>query len=51
MYQKIIMASQTMDQSKGGKVCGPDWNDKTNYGKGMVGFIEKISSQQVSAQI
>ena len=37
-----------MDQSEGGKVCGPD---QTDYGKGMVGLIEKISSQQVSAQI
>ena len=44
------MALQTLNQS-GGKVCGPDQNDKTNYGKGMVGLTEKISSQQVSAQI
>ena len=45
------MAPQTLDQSEGGKVCGPDWNDKTNYGKGIVGLIEKISSQHVSAEI
>ena len=44
------MAPQTLDQSEGGKVCGPDQNDKTNYANGMVGLIEKISSQQVSAQ-
>ena len=45
------MAPQTLDQPKGGKVCGPDQIDQTNYRKGMVGLIEKISSQQVSAQI
>ena len=45
------MAPQTLDQSEGGKVCGPYQIDQTNYGKGMVGLIEKISSQQVSAQI
>ena len=48
-YQKI-MAPQTLDQSEGGKVCGPDWSDKIDYGKGMMGLMEKISSQQVSAQ-
>ena len=46
-----IVAPQTLDQSEGGKVCGPDLNDKTDYGKGLVGLTEKISSQQVSAQI
>ena len=45
------MAPQTLEQSEGGKVCGPDWNDKTYFGKGMVGLMEKISSQQISAQI
>ena len=45
------MASQTLDQSEGGKVCGPDQIDQINYGKGMVGLIKKVSSQQVSAQI
>ena len=45
------MASQTLDQSEGEKVCGPDWKDKINKDKGIVGLIEKISSQQVSAQI
>ena len=45
------MAPQTLEQSEGGKVSGPDQNDKTDYGKGMVGLMEKISSQQVSAQI
>ena len=45
------MAPQTLDQSEGGKVCGPEQNAKTNYGKGMVGLIEKIPSQQVSAHI
>ena len=45
------MAPQTLDQSEGDKVCGPDWNDKLNKDKGIVGLIEKISSQQVSAQI
>ena len=45
------MVTQTLDQYEGGKVCGPDWNDETNNGKGMVGWIEKSSSQWVSAQI
>ena len=45
------MAPETLDQSEVGKVCGPDWNDKTDYGKVKVGLMEKISSQQVSAQI
>ena len=46
------MAPQTLDQSDGEKVCGPDWivspNTKT---KGIVGLIGKLSSQQVSAQV
>ena len=45
------IAPQTLDQSDGKKVCGPDWNDKLIKEKGMVGLIEKISSQQVSAQV
>ena len=45
------MAPQTLDQSEGDKVSGPDPNDKINKDKGIVGLIEKISSQQVSAQI
>ena len=50
MWQKI-MAPQTLDQSERDKVCGPAWSDKINHDKGIVGLIEKISSQQVSAQI
>ena len=46
-----IMAPQTLDQSDGEKVCGPDQNDNTSNGKGIVSLIEKISSQQVSAQV
>ena len=46
------MAPQTLDQSDGEKVCGPDWIDKPiNKNKGIVDLIEKISSQQVSAQV
>ena len=46
------MAPQTLDQSDGEKVCGPDWTDKTSSKrKGIVGLLEKISSQQVSAQV
>ena len=46
------MAPQTLDQSDGEKVCGPDWIDKPiTKRKGIVGFMEKISSQQVSAQV
>ena len=49
MYQK--MALHTLDQSGGDKVCGPDQSDKFDYDKGIVGVMEKIFSQQVSAQI
>ena len=45
------MAPQTLNQSDGEKVCGPDQNDNTSNGKGMVGLMDKISSQQVSAHI
>ena len=46
------MAPQTLDQSDGEKVCGPDWIDKPiRKNKGLVGLIEKISRQQVSAQV
>ena len=45
------MAPQTLDQSDGEKVCGPDQIDITNKDKGIVGLMEKISSQQVSAQV
>ena len=45
------MAPQTLDQSDGEKVCGPDWIDNLIKKKGMVGLMEKISSQQVSAQV
>ena len=45
------MAPQTLDQSDGEKVCGPDQIDITNNDKGIVGLMEKISSQQVSAQV
>ena len=46
------MAPQTLDQSDGEKVCGPDRIDKpVTKRKGIVGLLEKISSQQVSAQV
>ena len=46
------MAPQTLNQSDGEKVCGPDWIDKPiTKRKGIVGLMEKISSQQVSAQV
>ena len=45
------MALQTLDQSDGEKVCGPNQNDNTNNDKGIVGLMEEISSQQVSAQV
>ena len=35
------MASQTLDQSEAVKVCGPDWSDKLDYGKGIVELVEK----------
>ena len=44
------MAPQTLDQSDGEKNCSPDWIDHSNKKKGIVGLMEKISSQQVSAQ-
>ena len=49
-YQKI-MAPQTLDQSEGEKVCGPDQIDYSKKNKGIVSLMEKISSQQVSAQV
>ena len=48
---KKIMAAETLDQSEGDKVYDPDQSDKIDYGKGIVGLMEKISSQQVSAEI
>ena len=45
------MVPQTLDQSDGEKVCGPDWTDDSTKKKEMVGLMEKISSQQVSAQV
>ena len=45
------MAPQTLDQSDGEKVCGPDWNDNLMKREGIVGLLKKISSQQVSAQV
>ena len=45
------MAPQTLDQSDGEKVCGPDQIDIINKDKGIVGLMGKISSQQVSAQV
>ena len=46
------MAPQTLDQSDGEKVCGPDQIDETIMeNKGIVGLMAKISSQQVSAQV
>ena len=45
------MAPQTLEQSEGDKVCGPDQNDKIDKDKGILGLIEKISSQEVSTQI
>ena len=46
------MAPQTLDQSEGEKVCGPDRTCNTKIDdKGIVGLLQKISSQQVSAQV
>ena len=45
------MAPQTLDQSDGEKVCGPDQIDNTTNDKVIVGLMEKISSKQVSAQV
>ena len=46
------MALQTLDQSDGEKVCGPDQIDEPIMkDKGIAGLIEKISSQQTSAQV
>ena len=35
------MAPQTLDQSDGEKVCGPDWIDYPKKKKGRVGLMEK----------
>ena len=45
------MPHQTLDQSDREKVCGPDWIDNTTNDRGIVGLMEKVSSQQVSAQV
>ena len=45
------MAPRTLDQSEGEKVCGPDQNDNSSNSKGIVGLMDKISTQQVSAQV
>ena len=45
------MAPQTLDQSDGEKVCGPDWSDNLIMREGIVGLMKTISSQQVSAQV
>ena len=45
------MAPQTLDQSDGEKVCGPDWRDNLVKTEGIVGLVKTISSQQVSAQV
>ena len=45
------MAPQTLDQSDGEKVCGPDWIDNSIQNNGIVGLMEKISSQPASAQV
>ena len=41
------MAPQTLDQSEGDKICGPDQTYKTHYEDRIVGLIKNISSQQV----
>ena len=46
-----IIPAQILDQSEGGKVCGPDWNDKSNMDKRIVGLIKEISSQNVFAEV
>ena len=49
---KKIMAPQTLDQSDGEKVFGPDQIDHAKKDdKGIVGLLKKIFSQQVSAQV
>ena len=37
---KKIMAPQTLDQSEGEKVCGPDWKDKSKKRQRNGGFDE-----------
>ena len=45
------MAPQALDQSDGEKVCGPDQIDYMKKSNGIVGLMEKISSQQVPPQV
>ena len=41
------MAPQTLDQSGGEKVCGPDWIDETIMEtKGIVGLAEKYPASR-----
>ena len=46
-----MMVPQTLDQSDGEKVCGPDQSDNLIKREGIVGLMKTISSQQVSAQV
>ena len=46
-----IIAPQNLDQSEGDKVCAPDWIDNSNMNKRIMGLIEVISSQNVSAEV
>ena len=48
--QKVV-APQILDWSEGGKVCGPDQNDKSNMVTRIVGLIKAISSQNVSSEV
>ena len=45
------IAPQILDQSEGDKVCGLYQIDKSNTDKGIEGFIEAISSQNVSTEV
>ena len=40
------MAPQTLDQSEGEKVCGPDQSDKIKHDKGIVGLMEKYAASR-----
>ena len=43
------MAPQTLEQSEGDKVSGPDQNDKINKDKGIVGLLEREEEDSITA--
>ena len=47
---KKLITPQILDQSEGDKICGPDQRDLSSNETRIVGLIETICSQYISAQ-